>query len=127
MIRLRGGKAELTTFVGRGDLTIPELVEAYSNYMTQSPSRLVLWDLRGGRLTGDTDDLALWKLAEAAVRLAEGRRTAGRTAIVCSCPEDLCHAGTVRRYFAIARYPVQVKEFVDMKMAMTWLVEEPAP
>lgn len=125
MISLRGREAELTTFVGRGDLSIPELLEAYSSFLLRVPSQLVLWDFTEAKLTGERDDLAMWRLAVMAVRLAKGRRTTGRTAIVCSCPEDLNHAGTLRTYLRIAGYPVLVKEFVDVEMARSWLMEEP--
>ena len=125
MISLGGREAELTTLVGRGDFTIPEVLEAYSHLVLREPTRLVLWDLSEAKLTGDRDDLALWRLAVTATRLTKRRRTRGKTAIVCSCPEDFGQAGTLRTYLRIADYPVLVKEFVHVETARSWLKEDP--
>jgi uncharacterized protein (TIGR02266 family) len=119
-ISLRGGE-DLTTFVGRGDLDFRELIEAYQCFVRRAPSRLVLWDLREAKLAGDRGDVAVWNLAVKATRASKGRRTKGRTAIVCSCLEDLNQAGTLRTYLRVVGYPVEVKEFADLASATSWL------
>jgi len=125
MISLGGSEAQLTTFVGRGDFTIPEVLDTYSHFVLRAPTRLVLWDLSEAKLTGDRDDLSLWRLAVTAARLTKGRRTRGKSAIVCSCPEDLGQASALRTYLRIADYEVLVKEFVHVETARAWLKEEP--
>jgi hypothetical protein len=125
MIRLHGRGAELTTFVGRGHVSRAELLETYSSFLLRTPTRLVLWDLTRAKLTADGDDHGIWELAVMAALLARGRRTAGRTAIVCSSPEDLGLARTILARLRIVGYPVLVKEFADVEAAMSWLREEP--
>jgi hypothetical protein len=64
-----------------------------------------------------------WELAVMAALLASGRRPTGRTAIVCSCPEDLGLARTLLARLRIVGYPVLVKEFTDVETARSWLME----
>jgi hypothetical protein len=125
VVSQHGREAELTTFVGRGDLGAPELLDVYSSFL-RAPSQLVLWDLTGANLTNHHDDLAVWGFAVMVASLAKGRRTAGRTAIVCSCPEDRRLASALIAYLRIGGYPVRVEEFADMETARSWLTEEPA-
>jgi hypothetical protein len=124
MVSEHGREAEITTFVGRGDLGAPELLGAYSVFV-RGPSRLVLWDLTGAQLTNDQDDVAVWGFAVMVASLAKGRRTTGKTAIVCSCPEDRRLASTLIAYLRIGGYPVRVEEFADTETAKSWLTEKP--
>jgi hypothetical protein len=125
LITLRAREPDLTTFVGRGDISIPEVTEAYLNFLSV-PSPLVLWDLREAKIAGERDDLALWKLAVTAATSSKEHRATGKTAIVCGNPQDFNHAGTLRTYLRIAGYPVQVREFVDIERARSWLKGEPS-
>jgi hypothetical protein len=125
MIRLYGRGAELTKFVGRGHVSRAELLETYSSFLLRTATRLVLWELTGARLTGDGDDYGIGELAVMAALLAKGRRTTGRTAIVCGCPEDLRLARTLLPRLRIVGYPIPVKEFTGMETARSWLMEEP--
>ena len=125
MIRLHGRGGELTTFVGRGHVSRAELLETYSSFLLRTPTRLVLWDLRRAKLTGGGDDHGIWEMAVMAALLARGRRTTGRTAIVCSSSEDLGLARTLLPRLRIVGYPVLVKEFADVQTARSWLMEEP--
>jgi hypothetical protein len=42
--------AELTTFVGRGELTADELLAAHSHFLDTGASRLTLWNLAAASL-----------------------------------------------------------------------------
>ena len=125
MIRRQGRRAELTTFLCRGHVSRAELLEIYSSFLLRTPTRLVLWDLTRAKLTNAGDDHGAWELVVMAALLARGRRTTGRTAIVCSCPEDLGLARTLLPRLRIVGYPVLVKEFTDVETARSWLMEKP--
>lgn len=125
MIRLHAREAELTTFLGRGHVSRAELLETYSSFLLRTPTRLVLWDLTRAKLTGEGDDRGIWELAVMATLLAKGRRTTGRTAIVCSTPEDLGLVRTLLSRLRIVGYPVLVEEFADVATARSWLMEKP--
>ena len=125
MIRLHGRGAELTTFLGSGHVSRAEMLETYSSFLLRTPTRLVLWDLRKAKLTGEGDDCGIWELAVMAALLARGRRTTGRTAIVCGSAQDLRLARRLLPRLRIVGYPVLVKEFADVETARSWLMDEP--
>ena len=124
MIRLHGRQAELTTFRGWGQVSRAELLETYSSFLLRTPTRLVLWDLTRAKLTSGGDDHGIWELAVMAALLARGRRTTGRTAIVCSSSDDLALARKLLPRLRIVGYPVLVKTFADVERATSWLTAE---
>jgi hypothetical protein len=120
----RGAKdARLSVFIGWGQLTPDELVEAYADFLETGPTPLVLWDLSSASLAGmRSEDLRA--VAKRAAELATDRRPPGRSALVVG-PRDVEYglARMLSAFLAFEKCNLDVEAFRAVDDAKAWLLE----
>ena len=123
MVALVGKEAEVTAFVAEGELSATEVLGAYSEFLEGGISRLALWDFSRATLRR-IDSEGIRDLARKVVQVNRGRRSAGKTAVVCGRLVDFGTARMLATHLSIEGYPVEVVVFMDKTAAMAWLAEE---
>jgi hypothetical protein len=117
---LRSDEVGLTTFVAAGRITARELSAAYTEFLAESPTPLVLWDLTHATLA-HIDASAIRHLARDLARIDVGRRLKGRSALLCGASVDFGIARMLQTYLELEAYDVHVAAFTDRARALDWL------
>jgi hypothetical protein len=125
MIAMLSKEEGLSIFVAEGEMTVDELLGAYSHFLETGFSRLALWDLSRATV-GSIDIHSTWELAKRVAKAGKDRRPAGRAAIVCGEVVDFGLARMLAICLRYQDYPVMVEVFADRATARSWLLSEHA-
>lgn len=120
MVEMLHSEAGLTTFVATGQVTARELFAAYAEFLAESPTPLVLWDLTDATLAYvQAPDVR--HLARDLARIDIGRRLKGKSALLCSRQVDFGIARMLQTYLELESYGAHVVAFTDRARALDWL------
>jgi hypothetical protein len=114
----------VTVFTVTPEARPEDLVEAFSAFMSEEPTRLVLWDLRQGPKKVSGDELR--SMVRELVTLSSSERAAGRSAFVVSHAGDRGVLRTLITYAELGGYGVSLRVFREMSVARSWLFEPTA-
>jgi hypothetical protein len=123
MVTLVEKTAELSRFVGSGELSPGELLDTYTTFLDSSPTPLALVDLTQAslqRISGESMRL----LARRVTELGKGCRPRGKTAIVCGREVDFGMARMFATLASIEGHPVRFAAFLTLHSAKAWLAGE---
>jgi hypothetical protein len=121
MVRFNPG-ADLTTVLVSGEVTVPELLAAYSDFLTADAgtSPNVLWDFSAASMAALSAG-AIRDLASGLVQAGRGRRRPGRSALLCSREVDFGLARMLALLVEDQGLPVELRVFRDRDVARAWL------
>jgi hypothetical protein len=122
-MRLVERGAEISTYVGQGELSPNELFEAYSALLDSAPTSLALVDLSSATLAR-IDAESMQQLARRVAQLGKERGTHGKAAIVCSRDVDFGMARMFSTLVALEDDAVQFAVFPGLNSARVWLSGE---
>jgi hypothetical protein len=120
MVDLVQKSAKLSSFVGRGEVTSAELLEAYKSFLDSSPTPFALLNLAAASLAR-IDAEGVRALAERVMEMGKERWTDGRAAIVCSRDSDFSTARMFVTLLSRMGFPVQFAVFPGAHSATAWL------
>ena len=126
MVRLQSrdaSDAEISTYIGQGEVSLSELYVAYSAFLTSTPTRLTLVDLSSARLP-PIAFRTIHSLATRVAQLGRRRRRGGRSAIVCGREPDFGLARVFVSLVSAAGDPVRFAVFGRLNLAKAWLQGE---
>jgi hypothetical protein len=122
MVQLASNQTNLSIYTARGQLDSSEIVATYRAFIEQGPTPLVLWDITAATLAGLSVRTAQ-DLARQLVKLNNGRRKGGRSAVVCSRETDFGIANLLIAYARLEGHPVLVQTFRSAADATRWLTQ----
>jgi len=110
---------DLTVFTVKGELTAKEIIHHASEYYTEKPTRLVLWDVTNGTVGSISNDD--FQQIAGQMKNYISKRTGGKTAFVVKSDLDF---GLGRMYGAYAEsehLPVAYRTFRTVEEAKKWI------
>lgn len=122
MVQLASSQTNLSIFTARGQLDASELVATYRAFIERGPTPFVLWDFTAATLAG-LSVRSVQDLAKQVVKLNNGCRRGGRSAVVCSREIDFGVANLVIAYARLEGHAVHVQTFRTADDAMRWLAQ----
>jgi hypothetical protein len=115
---------ELTTITVTGEVVFSQVNEQILTFLSGTPTRFVLWDLRGGTVGHlSADDMR--RLVTNGAPLAH-KRSGGRTAILVDNTLDHGLARMFGIFAELYHIPFAISVFRDHAAAMDWLLTEPS-
>jgi hypothetical protein len=120
MLELTASDPGALTFVGRGELTVDEILAAYELFLDMAtPTAGVLWDLSLATLAAIP--MAEFRaLAERMAKMGAACR-GGKAAVVCSRDVDFGIARMLQGLIADSGHRAQVAVFRELAEARVWL------
>jgi hypothetical protein len=122
MVQLASNQTNLSIYTARGQLDPSEIVATYRAFIEQGPTPLVLWDLTAATLAG-LSVRAAQDLAKQVVKVNNGCRKGGRSAVVCSREVDFGIANMLIAYARLEGHPVLIQTFRSADDAIRWLTQ----
>jgi hypothetical protein len=112
-----------TFFHVRGEVGADQVLNRIISFLTETPTRLAVWDLAGGSLRKvSTKDL---EMIIALGKPYTGSRAGGRTAIVCENDRDYGLSRMFEVFARVYEIPFEIRVFWDRHEAQEWLGELP--
>jgi hypothetical protein len=109
----------LITIVPERDVSVDDINEFREGFLYESGSKLILWDLRDGDLSGVTGDEALLFANIDQARI----RQRSRLAFVVPKPVDYGIARMISTRMELAGSTATIGQFFDLELARDWLKE----
>jgi hypothetical protein len=122
LVKLASSQTNLSIFTARGTLDASELLATYRAFIENGPTPFVLWDITAATLAG-LSVRSVQDLAKQVVKLNNGCRKGGRSAVVCSREIDFGIANLLIAYARLEGHPLQVQTFRTTNDAMRWLTQ----
>ena len=122
MVQLASSQTDLSIFTARGQLDPAEMVGTYRAFIEHGPTPLVLWDITAATLAG-LSVRTVQDLAKQVVKLNNGCRKGGRSAVVCAREMDFGIANMLIAYARLEGHPVHVQTFRSADDAVRWLTQ----
>jgi hypothetical protein len=122
LVQLASSQTNLSIFTARGTLDASELLATYRAFIENGPTPFVLWDITAATLAG-LSVRSVQDLAKQVVKLNNGCRKGGRSAVVCSREIDFGIANLLIAYARLEGHPLQVQTFRTTNDAMRWLTQ----
>ena len=109
----------LITMLPEGDISVDEINEFREGFLFESGCKLILWDLRGGGLSGITGDeaLLLANVNQASIQLG------ARLAFVVPKPVDYGIARMIGSRMELGGSRSTIRQFYEIDLARDWLME----
>lgn len=109
----------LTVFTVIDKVDAEQLLRRVISFLTEEPTRFVLWDFRAGSLASlGSEDLK--NIVEQGKQFADSRK-GGRTAIVCSTDLDFGLSRMFQVYAETSHVPFEISVFRNFDEAGAWL------